>query len=78
MLDGQLGMPEYKAIKEIYEKAIKALRTSLMPILQNATDYKKYLDFGFNLHANLDGVYFSKNGNQKLNPEFDIGLKISF
>ena len=48
-----------KAIKEKYEKAIKDLQTALTPVPQKTTDYKKYLDFGFNLLANLDGVYVS-------------------
>jgi site-specific DNA recombinase len=59
MLDGQLEMSEYKAIKEKYEKAIKDLQTALTPAHQKCTDYKKYLDFGINLLANLDGVYVS-------------------
>ena len=32
MLDGQLEMSEYKAIKEKYEKVIKDLKVALTPI----------------------------------------------
>ena len=36
MLDGQLEMSEYKAIKEKYEKAIKDLQTALTPVPQKS------------------------------------------
>jgi site-specific DNA recombinase len=59
MLDGQLEMSEYKAIKDKYEHVVKDLKVALTPIPQKGTDYKKYLDFGFNLLQYLDRIYVS-------------------
>ncbi len=65
MLDGQLDITEYRSIKQKYETFIKELEAEMKPQLSNTKDYKQYLDFGFNLLQNIDGVYVSGNTQLK-------------
>jgi site-specific DNA recombinase len=64
MLDGEMQMEEYKNIKQRYGMIIKELHeTTSSPKL---SDYKKYLDFGFNLLQNVDQFYISAKPTLKL------------
>lgn len=64
MLDGEMQMEEYKNIKQRYEMIIKELTgTSSSPKL---SDYKKYLNFGFNILQNADQFYISAKPAIKL------------
>lgn len=65
MLDGQLDIIEYRSIKQKFEAVIKELEAETKPQVSNTKDYKQYLDFGFNLLQNIDGVYVSGNTQLK-------------
>lgn len=65
MLDGQLDITEYRSIKQKFEAVIKELEAETKPQVSNTKDYKQYLDFGFNLLQNIDGVYVSGNTQVK-------------
>lgn len=65
MLDGQLDITEYRSIKNKYEAVIKELEAEIKPQAAKPADYKQYLDFGFNLLQNIDGVYVSGNTQLK-------------
>ena len=54
MLDGELPMSEYKEIKDRYLSLIKKLQDEMSEPTRKTSDYKKYLDFGFNLLENAD------------------------
>lgn len=59
MLDGELGISDYKAIKGRYEPLIKQLQEQIDGTTPKVSDYKQYLDFGFNLLQNIDRFYVS-------------------
>ena len=65
MLDGQLDITEYRSIKHKYEAVIKELEAEKKPQVSNTKDYKQYLDFGFNLLQNIDGMYVLGNTQTK-------------
>lgn len=57
MLDGELPLLEYKSIKGRYEEAIRELQEQISGSSPRIADWKKYLDFGFNLLESLDRFY---------------------
>ncbi len=61
MLDGQLDITEYRSIKNKYESLIKESEDEMKAASPKASDYKQYLNFGFNLLQNVDRVYVSGN-----------------
>lgn len=61
MLDGQLDITEYRSIKQKFEAVIKEMEAEMKPQVSNTKDYKQYLDFGFSLLQNIDGMYVSGN-----------------
>lgn len=66
MLDGELSMSEYKEIKDRYMPHIKKLQDEISDSTYKISDYKKYLDFGFNLLENVDQFYISASPAIKL------------
>lgn len=66
MLDVKLDIAEYRAIKTRYEPIIKELKEQLTDSSPRISDYRKYLDFGFNLLQNLDQFYISAKPPIKL------------
>ena len=66
MLDGELSMTEYKAIKNRYEPLIKQIKEEINNSAPKESNYKLYLDFGFNLLENVDQFYNSANPTIKL------------
>lgn len=50
MLDGQLDITEYRSIKNKYESLIKESEYEMQAAFPKASDYKQYLNFGFNLY----------------------------
>ncbi len=65
MLDGQLDITEYRSIKNKYESLIKESEDEMKAASPKASDYKQYLNFGFNLLQNVDRVYVSGNPHLK-------------
>ena len=59
MLDGQIDITEYRSIKNKYEAIIKGIENEMNVSKSKPSDYKQYLDFGFNLLQNIDKVYLS-------------------
>ncbi len=57
MLDNQMELWEYKIIKTKYEDKIRGLETEMQSAITRPADYKEYLDFGFNILLQVDGVY---------------------
>jgi hypothetical protein len=57
MLDGELPLSEYDSIKGRYEEAIKRLQEQISDSSLRIVDYKRYLDFGFNLLENVESPY---------------------
>ncbi len=66
MLDGELSMSDYKNIKNRYEPIIKKLQEQIEESTPKTSDYKKYLDFGFNILQNIDRFYISAKPAVKL------------
>ena len=65
MLDGQLDITEYRSIKQKFEAVIKQLEAEPKPQAIKPTDYKQYLDFGFNLLQKHRWMYVSGNTQLK-------------
>lgn len=65
MLDGQLDITEYRSIKNKYESLIKESEDEMQAAFPKASDYKQYLNFGFNLLQIVDRVYVSGNTHLK-------------
>ncbi len=65
MLDKEMDISEYKAIKGRYETKIRQLEAEMQNATPRTADYRKYLDFGFNLLQNVDTVYAGGNAHLK-------------
>jgi len=65
MLDGQLDITEYRSIKNKYESLIKESDDEINASSPKASDYKQYLNFGFNILQNVDRIYVSGNPHLK-------------
>jgi site-specific DNA recombinase len=59
MLDKQMELSEYKVIKTRYEDKIRALEAEMQSGVSRPSDYKKYLDFGFNILHQVDEMYLT-------------------
>jgi site-specific DNA recombinase len=57
MLDRQMDMSEYRAIKSKYEAAIKKLKDEMAEAAPPSADYRKYLDFEFSILENAEREY---------------------
>jgi site-specific DNA recombinase len=66
MLDDELPLSEYKSIKSRYEEVIRRLQEQIADSSPKISDYKKYLDFGFNLLEKVDEFYCSAKPAIKL------------
>ena len=66
MLDGELSMAEYQTIKNRYGAVINQLQEELDESSPKVSDYKQYLDFGFNFLQNIDQFYVSAKPAVKL------------
>ncbi len=65
MLDREIDLSEYKAIKGRYEANIRQLETEMQNDTPRRSDYIKYLDFGFNILQNVDTIYTGSNAELK-------------
>jgi site-specific DNA recombinase len=66
MLDRELPLLEYQSIKGRYEKAIRKLQEQISDSSPRIADWKKYLDFGFNLLESVDRFYEEAKPDIKL------------
>jgi site-specific DNA recombinase len=54
MLDRQMDMSEYRVIRSKYEAAIKNLKDEMKEAAPLSPDFRKFLDFGFNILETAD------------------------
>lgn len=59
-------MTKYKAVKNRYEPLIKQIKEEIDNSAPKESNYKMYLDFGFNLVENVDQFFNSANPAIKL------------
>ena len=78
MLDGQLDITEYRSIKNKYESFIKESEDEMKAASPKASDYKQYLNFGFNLLQNVDRVYVQAIHTSKIRSCVRCTLKKGF
>ncbi len=78
LLDKQMELSEYKAIKTRYEDRIRTLESELQSTTQRPSDYKKYLDFGFNILQQAEQMYTTGPPYFKNNWRVRCTTKISF
>jgi site-specific DNA recombinase len=65
MLDGELSIGDYKAIKERYEPEIRKLQNQIEEFSTMSADVKTYIDFVMDVLSNLSQHYVSGNVHTK-------------
>jgi site-specific DNA recombinase len=65
MLDGEMGMKDYKEVKERYEKANRGLRGKKSGEAIEESEYKQYVNFGMSFLPKLSSHYVSAETSLK-------------
>ena len=65
MLDGELSISDYKAIKERYEPELRKLQAQEAEIGAMSTDIRTYMEFNLKFIENLSQLYVSGDVHQK-------------
>lgn len=65
MLDGELSIGDYKAIKERYEPELRKLQNQIVELSSISADIKTYIDFTMGVLENLSQHYVAGNVHSK-------------